>query len=173
VVIATVFLTIIGMTAGYVLGERHRRDGQSQSAGQESTAGTGQGALTSGSTAAPEPTISGTPCPDAAQQAAAARGVSGLSQILMIRTANHSTVWICEDPSGQLYYQSHTRVNGQDAPLAQNVNGLFLPGVTSTDAGYVVFDQKHNKFTVTRKHLQITFAATGKVETDDVDTAVG
>ena len=167
-VIATVFLTIIGMTGGYVLGERHRRDNQSQ----QSTQGPSQPAANAGQPTA-QPTINGTPCPDAAQQAATQRGVGNLSQVLMIKTSNHSTIWICKDPEGNLYYQSHTRVNGQDVPLVQNLSGLFLPNVTSTDAGYVVYDQKRNKFTVSRKQLQINFATTGKVETYDVDTAVG
>jgi hypothetical protein len=166
VVIATVFLTIIGMTAGYVLGERHHRDNQSQPV-QPNSGTTGSGIVV----ASPTPTISGTPCPPAAQQAAAALGVGGLSQILMIKTSNKATVWICKDPSGRLYYQSHTLLNGQDLPLQQNFNGLFLPNVTSTDSGYVVFDQKRNKFVVTKKRLQISFI-NGTVESDDVDSAV-
>jgi hypothetical protein len=168
VVIATVFLTIIGMTAGYVLGERHRRDNQ-QSQGAQ---GPSQVAQPTEEPAA-APTISGTACPQAAQDAAAALGAGGLSQVLMIKTTNHSTVWICRDPNGGLYYQSHTRVNGVDAPLAQNVNGLFLPGVTADGDRYVVYDQKRDKFTVTRKVLEIDFAGDKKPESYDVVSAVG
>lgn len=168
-VIATVFLTIIGMTAGYVLGERHRRDNQSQQSAQ----GAGQTASPTEQAATPEPSASGPPCPDAAQKAAAALGVGELGQVLMIKTKSQATVWICQDAGGNLYYQSHTLVKGRDLPLTQNINGLFLPGVTSTDTGYVVVDQNRNRFVVTRERLQISFAATGKVESDTVETSVG
>jgi hypothetical protein len=169
VVIATVFLTIIGMTAGYVLGERHRRDTQSQ----QSQQGAGQSGSTTEQTATPVPSASGAPCPDAAQEAAAALGVGELGQVLMIKTKSKATVWICQDVAGHLYYQSHTLVKGQDLPLKQNFNGLFLPNVTSTDTGYVVVDQKGNRFVVTRERLQISFAATHKVESDEVASSVG
>ncbi|HEY0534916.1 MAG TPA: hypothetical protein VGD29_25300 [Actinoplanes sp.] len=161
------------MTAGYVLGERHRRNDRSQQAAQGSsqTGQTGQAARTTVA-ASPSPSISGTACPQPAQDAAAALGAGGLSQILMIKTSNHATVWICEDPAGRLYYQSHTLVNGEDLPLTQNLNGLFLPNVTSTDSGYVVFDQKRDKFVVTRKSLRISFVD-GREESDKVDTEVG
>lgn len=156
------------MTAGYVLGERHRRDTPSQ----QTQPTQGAGPVGQPTTASPSPSISGTPCPQPAQDAAALLGAGALSQILMIKTTNGSTVWICKDPLGELYYQSHTRVNGQDAPLAQNVNGLFLPGVNSTDDGYVVMDQKRDKFTVTRKSLQISFVD-GRHEQYSVTSVVG
>jgi hypothetical protein len=162
VVIATVFLTIIGMTAGYVLGERHRRNTPTGSTPSQAS-----GAQTVASSA-PTVAVSGPLCPDAAQQAAAATGASDLRQIFMIVTDNKTTVWICEDPSGDLFYQSHTLVNGQDLPLRQNFNGLFLPGVTQAEDGYAVTDQKGNKFQITREHLQISFVS-GKVQSNDVD----
>jgi hypothetical protein len=172
VVIATVFLTIIGMTAGYVLGERHRRDDPSQQSQQSQQTQVAGPATQSVVTASPAPSISGTACPSPAQAAASALGKGGLSQVLMIKTNNGSTIWICEDPNGGLYYQSHTLVNGQDLALVQNYNGLFLPGVTATDTGYVVLDQKKDRFTVTRKSLQIEFAD-GRHESYTATSAVG
>jgi hypothetical protein len=169
VVIATVFLTIIGMTAGYVLGERHRRDTPNAS-----SPGSGSGAPSAPSDAASAPTtsVSGPACPDPAQQAAAVLGASRLTQIFKIVTDNRTTVWICEDPRGELYYQSHTLLNGEDKPLQQNRNGLFLPGVTRTGSGFEVYDQYRNHFEISRQKLQIHFV-NGKVQSNDVDTAEG
>jgi hypothetical protein len=151
------------MTAGYVLGERHRRDtptgtGPTQPAGSTSIA-----------SSAPSIPVDGPACPDPAQQAAAVYGARDLRQIFMIKTANSSTVWICEDANtGQLFYQSHTLLNGQDVPLQQNKNGLFLPGVTHKGSGYEVYDQKRNRFEITRERLQIFFV-NGNVQSSDVD----
>jgi hypothetical protein len=166
VVIATVFLTIIGMTGGYVLGERHRH-----AAAAESTPSRTSG-VTGVTSPAPTVSVSGPRCPDPAQQAAAASGSSDLRQILMIVTDNRTTVWICEDPSGDLFYQSHTLVKGQDLPLRQNFNGLFLPGVTRVGDGYEVTDQKGNRFQISRERLQISFVS-GKVQSNGVDTVEG
>jgi hypothetical protein len=167
VVIATVFLTIIGMTAGYVLGERHRR---SDSSGRSPTTGSD---VSTTASAVPTIAVGGPPCPEAAQQAAlAAGGGQDLRQILKITTDNKTTVWICEDQQRNLYYQSHTLTKGQDLPLRQNSNGLFLPRVTRKGDGFEVVDQSGNRFEVGRERLQIYFA-TGKVESDDVDTVEG
>jgi hypothetical protein len=188
VVIATVFLTIIGMTAGYVLGERHHRIVSSDSSGSSpatgpatSNNGSNNGAPNGGSSngatpaivpAAPTVAVDGPRCPDAAQKAAAASGSRDLRQIFRIVTDNKTTVWICQDSRGALFYQSHTLVDGQDLPLVQNRNGLFLPGVTRTDNGFQVVDQKGNRFAITRQRLQIFFVD-GKVQSDDVAKVEG
>lgn len=155
------------MTGGYVLGERHRRD-------TPSTGSTPSHASGAADIASPAPTVSvdGPACPDAAQQAAASSGSSDLRQVLMIVTDNKTTVWICEDPAGDLFYQSHTLVNGQNLPLRQNFNGLFLPGVTRSGSGYEVVDQKGNRFQISRERLQISFVS-GKVQSNDVDKVEG
>jgi hypothetical protein len=168
VVIATVFLTIIGMTAGYMLGERHRRS-EPPVPSQTQTAG-----ATTVTASTPTPTVSvdGPACPTPAQQAAAVYGTSDLRRIFMILTANKTTVWICEDPAGKFFYQSHTLLNGQDLPLQQNRNGLFLPGVTRHGDGFEVFDQKGNRFEISRQKFQIYFV-NGEVQSNDVDKAEG
>ena len=170
-VIATVFLTIIGMTAGYVLGERHRRS-TTTSTSSSTSSPTEQTVVGEGATPAPSIAVDGPACPDPAQQAAAVLGSGNLRQIFMIVTRNRSTVWICEDPRGQLFYQSHTLLDGRDEPLKQNHNGLFLPGVTRTKSGFEVYDQKKNRFEVSRSRLQIYFVD-GRVQSDDVDKVEG
>jgi hypothetical protein len=110
--------------------------------------------------------------PTPAQQAAAVYHTSDLRQIFMILTTNKITVWICEDPAGNLFYQSHTLLKGQDLPLQQNRNGLFLPGVTRHGDGFEVFDQKGNRFEISRQKFQIYFI-NGEVQSNDVDKAEG
>jgi hypothetical protein len=155
VVIATVFLTIIGMSGGFVLGQRHRQSLQVAPPPSQPA------------TASATPTIDGTACPEPAQQAAANAGSSSLRQVLMIETKDSNTVWICEDPAGHLFYQSHTLIKGQDLPLSENYNGLFLTGVIRSGDGYQVFDQKGNQFEISKKSLHILFAS-GKTQESNV-----
>jgi hypothetical protein len=164
VVIATVFLTIIGMTAGYVLGERHHRNEPPVPSQTQSTGAT--------TVTAPSPTVSvdGPACPTAAQESAAVFHTGDLRQILTVLTVNKITVWICEDPAGNLFYQSHTLLKGQDLPLQQNRNGLFLRGVTRRGDGFEVFDQKGNRFEISRQKFQIYFV-NGEVQSNDVAKA--
>lgn len=151
-----------------MLGERHRRN---TPAGQSSTAGAGPTEVAS---SAPTVAVDGPSCPDPAQQAAAVFGSGDLRQIFRIVTKppNTATVWICEDPRGNLFYQSHTLLNGKDLPLKQNSNGLFLPGVARTGSGFEVFDQYQNRFEITRQKFQIFFVS-GKVQSDDVAKVEG
>jgi len=162
VVIATVFLTIIGMTAGYVLGERHRRTASAGSSPTHVSRGT------TVTTPAPSVSVDGPDCPAPAEQTAESLyGTRDLKQIFMIVTDNKTTIWICEDPRGALFYQSHTLLGGKDLPLVQNHNGLFLSGVTRNGDGFEVYDQKQNQFEIGRERLQIYFVG-GKVQSNDV-----
>jgi hypothetical protein len=148
VVIATVFLTIIGGTAGFMLGERHRDDG---AAPRETTTTdeAGQPSL-----AAP----SGPPCPDEAIRFAASQQLpTDLRQIFKIITNSGTTVWICQDGANSLYYQSKTgRV---DSPLVQGKNGLFLDHVSRVgDDEFEATATNGNTFEVSRRQLVVHFA---------------
>jgi hypothetical protein len=162
VVIATVFLTIIGGTFGFMLGERHRGDGSTPSAGRTTST---QG-YTQPSSAAP----TGPPCPDEAIQFAASQRLpTDLRQIFKIVTNEGSTVWICEDGAGALYFQSKT--GGVDLPLKQGKNGLFLDGVTRVgdDEYKVTARTDGNRFEINRQHLVVHFA---NGRPDQVDTVI-
>jgi hypothetical protein len=159
VVIATVFLTIIGGTFGFMLGERHRDDGAPSPGDATATQGNAEP-----STAAP----SGPPCPDEAIQFAASQRLpTDLRQVFKIVTTKESTVWICADGAGSLYFQSKT--GGVDAPLVQGKNALFLSGVRQVgdDEFEVTATTDGNSFEVNRRHLVVHFA-NGKP--DQVDT---
>ncbi len=154
-VIATVFLTIIGMAAGYVLGERHRQNGndqQNQSQPQPATSSTAAQPSSA-------PTSTGAACPrEASEKAVEAARPAQLSQVMKIVTDNGTTVWICADPAGALYYQSKT--GGVDSTLVQGKNGLFLLNVhkTGTDQYEAYAPNDGNRIDVSRKTLDIHFS---------------
>jgi hypothetical protein len=163
VVIATVFLTIIGMTVGFLLGERHR----DQLRAAQKTTTTGVVTPDPGSSSAPP----GPLCPpETLALAAKLNFPDSLYQILKITTENGTTVWICQDDAGSLYYQSKTR--GVDSKLVQGDNGLFLSQVTRRgDKEYEAFADDGARFLVSTKKLEIHFADPGKKsQVYDVET---
>jgi hypothetical protein len=160
VVIATVFLTIIGMTGGFVLGERHRRALAAESPGQTTPA---QPASTQSASTQPTSTPAAADgkilCPEATRQTAARLTLSTtLWQVMKIQTANGTTVWICQDDTGGYYYQGKT--GGPDAALVEGKNGLFLQNVVHSEdrEEYVATATNGNRFVVNRKQLQVIFA---------------
>ncbi|GAA1028905.1 hypothetical protein GCM10009557_15570 [Virgisporangium ochraceum] len=129
VVIAVIFLALLGTGVGLVLGSQHEKDGGDRAAGPSPTA-----------TAQPTPT--GTPkttgttrpptntggsfrptardrCPD---QTVAAAGTS-LTVKRYLKTSR-SEVWICSG-GGKLYYQGHTLGNPFDGATTES--SIFLP----------------------------------------------
>jgi hypothetical protein len=162
VVIATVFLTIIGMVTGFVLGERHRQN-QSQGQGQPDTP-------VPSSFASADPTVqqSGTLCPQEMLAKSVELGFPGdLRQVLKIETDNATVVWICRDYADKLYYQSNT--DGPDTAIVQGHNGLFLDNVT--DKGGDVFEAlaaNKNEIEISREHLVVRFANGKATETHSV-----
>ena len=111
--VAVIFLALLGGIVGYGLGVLSKRD--------RATAASG----------ATEATTSATHCPSHAESLA---GVA-LYRVLYVRTAG-SEVWICRDAGGRLYYQGH---RGQpNEQLVESQNALFLSAVVSDgDDGYV------------------------------------
>jgi hypothetical protein len=156
VVIATVFLTIIGLTAGFVLGER-RRD-EDKAAAAPPTEDSRSAVEVPSSVPA-----SGPYCPPETQQTAVEGGFPGdLRQTLKIETDNGTVVWICRDPAGRLYYQGKT--GGPGAALVQHKNGLFLPGVIERGPDdYRAVADNGNQILIDRERLEVRFT-NGKTE---------
>lgn len=152
-VIATVFLTIIGMTGGFVLGERHRD--QLRVANPEDTTAV-VNPYPDNSSASVVP--SGPLCPDETIAFAAQNRLpTDLYQIFKITTRNDTIVWICQDGAGSLYYQSHTKASS--GALVQNKNGLFLTGVSRRGENeYLAVSHEGNEFLVNDQELRVTFA---------------
>jgi hypothetical protein len=152
VVIATVFLSIIGMSAGLVLGDRHKRS-------QEATPPAGQG---QSSEPAVRPSPRGTPCPEQSQVIGAKRGAVGVLTIDLKLKTKSSTVWICEDEAGNLYYQGKT--GGSDTPWVEGKTALFMTGVQRDGDGYAVTASDGNTFSINADRLRIVHKRDGKVE---------
>jgi hypothetical protein len=151
VVIATVFLTIIGMTAGFMLGERHRRKAATNPVADRTTTQPGPTL---------PPATDGKLCPEQTRRTAERLGFSSnLRQVMKIETANATTVWICQDDTGAYYYQGKT--GGAEQPLVEGTNGLFLDKVRHGEdrEEYTAVADNGNRFVVNRKQLEIHFAA--------------
>jgi len=160
VVIATVFLTIIGMTIGFMLGERHRNR---TPASDQYVTGT---PTTDNATRPP----TGTPCPDATLKIAAEKGFpTDLRQIFKVHTNNDTYVWICQDNAGSLYFQSQTHTD--DGLLVQNRNGLFLSQVIRRgDNDYLATADNGNRFLVSEERLEVQFADGRPTQVNAVET---
>ena len=154
VVIATVFLTIIAMTAGYVLGERRR--------GEVNDARPDPGPVGQSSDAARRPAPSGAKCPEETLVTARELGFpDDLRQVLRIVTDNGTVVWICRDPDGDLYYQGKT--GGENSALVQHDNGLFLPDVEklSEDRYRATAKKDGARITISRDQLEVVKPGSG------------
>jgi hypothetical protein len=152
VVIATVFLSIIGMSAGLVLGDRHKRSPEAAPpAGQEQS-----------SEPAVRPSPRGTLCPAQTQANGAKRGAAGVLTIDLKLKTKSSTVWICEDEAGNLYYQGKT--GGSDTPWVEGKTALFMTGVQRDGDGYAVTASDGNTFSINANRLRIVHKRDGKVE---------
>jgi hypothetical protein len=128
VVIATTFLSIIGISVGLLLGSQ--RD-QNQAAQQQ----TDRPAVTTTS-AGPEPSVeakpSGKPCRPETQAAAEQVGVVGtLVVVLHVRTRS-SALWVCRDPEDTLYYHA----NNGGGRWIEGETALFLPSAVRGDDDY-------------------------------------
>ena len=91
--------------------------------------------------------------------------------MLKIVTANGTTVWICEDPAGSLYYQGKT--GGVDAPLVEKKNGLFLSQVRriADQDEFEATAPNGNRFVVSREQLEVHFTDGRQTQVDKVETA--
>lgn len=122
--IALIFLAIIGGSLGFILGTT---GGDPEGSGQQ----TGDPSTPSVIDTPPAPTTppSAVPCPEHTEELAGTE----LTQVLYVQT-ERSEVWICEDGEGRLFYQGHAGQPGED--LVEDKNAIFLPDVEKTEYGY-------------------------------------
>ena len=151
-VIATVFLSIIGMSAGLVLGSHH--DPEAQGDGSTSYVPT-------------EPTFAPVECPKEMHDTARRLNYDvTLTQVLKVRTLDTGmTVWICQDEGGRLFYQANK--GGVAAKWIEGDTALFLADVVRGEDDYHAEAADGNTFSVNKQRLAITFKS-GKTETHDV-----
>jgi len=157
VVIATVFLTIIGMSAGIALASWHNARVQ---ANQSQGGGTTSGGSTSGGSTVPD----ARPCRPETQQIAPGYGARGTLTIqLLLRTTSGTAIWICKDEAGRLFY--HANRGGETAKWIEGETALFLPGVQpDEEGGYEVTAGDGTTFSVNSSRLYIVHK-NGRTET--------
>jgi hypothetical protein len=152
VVIATVFLSIIGMSAGLVLGSHHESPQPPDDSG--------------GIYVPIEPTSDAKRCPDEMHDTASRLGFEGtLNQVLRVRAVSTgTTVWICRNEEGRLFYQSNK--GGYDQKWIEGETALFLSNVVPKDDGYLATADDGNTFFVDEQRLEVV--AKGKKRSWDV-----
>jgi hypothetical protein len=167
VVIATIFLTIIGMSAGLVLSARHRNAPPPVSSGQNDGYVPPTSAPAS-ATASPTPTRrvpskpapsvtpddgAGTFCRPETQKVALEKyGVtSRLRVVLFIRTKS-SAIWICRADDEQMYYHANTSADGT---WVEGTTALFLPDVIRGEDDYHTTAPDGTTFSVNKLRLLI------------------
>jgi hypothetical protein len=165
VLIAVVFLAIIGASAGWVIGNRAEVEENAGRTGTqlpaeppaaEDQGGGGEpgddgqgGEPGGGDDGGGEPEVlSPDRCPAHTVKLAQENGSSGgLTRVLYIRTAR-AQVWICADDSGTLFYQGHQWP--KDERLVEGTNALFLTDVTRDGQSYVATNRTSIGTTVYR-----------------------
>jgi hypothetical protein len=140
VVIATVLLSIIGMSAGLVLGSRHEEP--ERAGDQTAYVPTQQGAVP-------------VDCPPEMHATARKLGYDlPMTQVLKVRAPKTGTeVWICTDPNGKLFYQANR--GGYENRWIEGDTALFLENVVAHGDGYLATAADGNTFDVNTERLAV------------------
>jgi hypothetical protein len=146
VVIATILLCLIGIGAGLALGARHKADVRA--------GGTDPQPVPPATSApSPSPRSTGRACLDQTQQTARAHGVTGtLTQVLRLQTRT-STVYICQDENGNLYYHANNTRGGGD--WVEGKSAIFISHVVRSGDTYQATADDGVVFSVTSTRLVI------------------
>jgi hypothetical protein len=165
VVLALVFLTVLGASVGVILAKNNTGDNTASppfDAASSAPAQPAPGASKTPGTAVPSkgayPATTMEQCP---QQLKDALGISGLTVVRAIRT-DVSEAWICKG-GDKLYYQGHKL--GHPFEKAMSDTSICLSNVTKDGDVYVATnnaDGKTTKYLVARDYLQITENGTVK-----------
>jgi len=159
VLLAMLFLAVIGSTAGYLLGHHEKQRLAAQAGDGGGSTRTGGPADTGGGQPAGD---GGTPTDQATATGSAGGPVrcrphseqiahERLYQVLYLRTAA-SEVWICRTAAGRLAYQGHSLTLGPD--LVEGTTSLFLWDPDKRgDAYYVATNTDTGTGTVTEYHV--------------------
>jgi hypothetical protein len=145
VLIAAVFLTIIGVSVGLALGAR-ARDRAAQAPARTPGVAVTSAAPSADRLAAPSaatgPSAAARPCPEETQRESRRLGAQGR---LVVRrhiltgdpgaTRGVSDVYVCADARGELYY--HAKSGDPAAPWIEGTNAILLGGVRQAGGVYV------------------------------------
>jgi hypothetical protein len=174
VLLAMVFLAMIGGSAGYLLGRQRQHRLAAARSSTPGTPGTPDARDDSPTPAAPSASPSADPkrCLAYTEQRA---GVSPLIEVLYLRTIRGSSVWICQDQAGRLYYQGYTGApggaptDGQDALFSDDVHREGADGYAAT---YTDSKNEITEYHVTPARLVIKFKNFASPQPDQTEKAV-
>ncbi len=152
-VIATVLLSIIAMSAGLVLGSRHEEPRQ-QVGDQDAYVPTRQ-------------PVSPARCPEEMHETARRLGYElPMVQVLRVRAAGSgTTVWICTDDTGRLFYQANR--GGDEQRWVEGETALFLANVVKGENDWHATAPDGNSFSVNEERLEVVIK--GKKQTSPVE----
>lgn len=165
--VAVIFLGVLGAGAGFSLGtlardahvssaSSHGTDAPTtppaQAGGQDTTPPDNGGDQGSPSPSASTSQYTGSPadsrhCP---QHTIDLAGAGPLSLVMYLHTAQ-SEVWICKSGDGTLFYQGHAGHPGQ--PLVEGSTALYLPTIVTEGPGYVATNTDPSNGHVTKYHV--------------------
>lgn len=138
-VIATVLLSIIGMSAGLVLGSRHETP---QRTGDQTSY------IPPGQSASP------VACPQKMHDTARKVGYYlPMTQLLKVRAESGLTVWICTNQEGKLFYQANRTDDEEN--WEEGETALFLSDVVRQDDGFFAKAADGNTFFVNDQRLEV------------------
>ncbi|WP_412742664.1 hypothetical protein [Krasilnikovia sp. MM14-A1004] len=149
VAIATVFLIIIGVSAGLALASWR-----------------GKGTTDKHGLNAPIPDVIQTQpaCRPETQNMGTKFNASGTLRIALLVRTKTSAIWICKDDRGALFY--HANRGGESAPWIEGQTALFLTGVRQDGDEYDVTAADGTVFQLSREQLRIIHKD-GRVEIQD------
>jgi hypothetical protein len=152
VVIATVLLSVIGMSAGLVLGSRYV---PSQRTGDQAAY------------VPDEKPNSPSTCPPEMHATASKLGYEvNLTQVLKVRAlSTGTTVWICADQGGKLFYQANR--GGPEDEWVEGKTALFLTNVVKRENDYYATASDGNTFSVNEERLEVVIK--GQPQTTEVE----
>jgi hypothetical protein len=184
-VVAVIFLAVLGAGAGFSLGTL-TRDAHVSASGGGSGSGSGTGTTTTTPPAnqgqpSPVTPISTTTgghsstgtggdsrCPQHTEQLAKA---GQLTLLEYLHTAA-SEVWVCRSGDGTLFYQGHRIKASLNENLVEGDNALFLTTIQPEDNGWVATNTDPTNGNVTRYHVKphkliIEYVWNGKTDEQD------
>jgi hypothetical protein len=161
VVLAMVFLAVIGASVGFILGNQTSKAGQNVATGPSSTASpTPQASTTTpvDSVRSTDPTTTKTTappktykppakdvCPDITVEAASQHGGKAPFKVRLYVKTSKSEVWICMDANTNLFYQGH--ILGRPFNGATTSSTLFLTTIEPRDHDYKATNNSGGKTT--------------------------
>ncbi|HEU4423743.1 MAG TPA: hypothetical protein VFR67_14525 [Pilimelia sp.] len=173
VLIAAIFLAVIGASVGFVLAGRESQDNGGAADGPDTVYTTPTAQPDDPPAAQPPPPPDDDPlpvrdrCPRHTERWAKQAGSpGGLELKLYIRT-DGSEVWICRDSAGTLFYQGHRGSPGER--LVEGKNALFLADVVADGDGYLATNRSGKQVTTYRvSTAQLVIESPNGTTTEDV-----